>query len=430
MSALETQKTQLNSQGTAFTMLASKLGAVQSALETLTGTNGFSPISATSSNPDAVGVTAESDSIPGTYDVVVSQLAHAQVMASATTYSSPDQVVATGGVLTVAVFGNPPVTLPPNAISGGMTIRQLAEAINSQANSPVNAAIVQVAPGQYRLVLTGRNTGSANAFTVTSTLTGGAGVAFTDTDGDNTYGDSPADLAVAASDAQLTVNNVAVTSATNEVEGAIPGVTLTVIKRDPAAPVLVEISQSSDEAKSQLQAFVTAYNDLISFLGDQNTAAANGDTSIARDGMVRSLKAGLRDALQGEYGVTGGNLSRLSTIGLEFDRGGTISLDATKLSTALSTSYDSVRTLFAGAFTALKSRVNDYAKSGGLIQSAKDRLKDQIVKIDSRLETLQLQLDLRRGALQQEFIAADLAMTQLKAQGSSLQGLGSQYRLF
>ena len=94
-------------------------------------------------------------------------------------------------------------------------------------------------------------------------------------------------------------------------------------------------------------------------------------------------------------------------------------------------SHTSVPTLFeSGVFAAIKAQVDDYAKAGGLIQGAKDRLKDQIVKIDSRLDSMQLQLDLRRMALQQEFIAADLLMTQLNGQGSSLQALGGQYRLF
>jgi len=64
------------------------------------------------------------------------------------------------------------------------------------------------------------------------------------------------------------------------------------------------------------------------------------------------------------------------------------------------------------------------------VQDAKDRLKNQIVKIDSKLDTMELQLDLRRQTLQQEFIAADRLMSQLNGQGSSLQALGGQYRLF
>jgi flagellar hook-associated protein 2 len=311
-----------------------------------------------------------------------------------------------------------------------MTVRQLAAEINAQTNSPVNASVVQAAPGQYRLVFTGRNTGTANAFTVTSSLTGGKGLTFTDTDTDGTYGDTAADLAVVATNAALTVNNVPITSTTNEVVDAIPGVTLTLAEKDASKKVLVQLTESSAAAQADLAGFVKAYNDLMSFMTDQKTAAANGRSNIANDGMVRSLKAGLRSAMQAEYEDAGDDYSRLSTAGIEFEQTGTIKVDAAKLQTALQASTTSVQTLFDQAFAAIKEQVNDYARAGGLIQNVKDRLKDQIGKIDTRLESMQLQLDLRRAALQKEFTMADTLMTQLKGQSSSLQALGGQFRLF
>lgn len=430
MTRLESQKTTLNTQGTAYSTLASKLGALQTSLDSLTDADGFSPFAVASGDADAVGVTATSGGVAGLYSVVVSELARSQVMASTTTYASPDEVIATGGSVSVALFGNPPVQIPPSALTGSMTVRQFADAINAQANSPVTASVVQAAPGQYRLVLTGRNSGTANAFTVTSGLTGGTGLTFTDTDADGTYGDSAADLSVAATNAALTVNNIPITSATNTVEQAVPGVTLTLTKKDATKAVLVEVTESSDAAETELDGFVKAYNALMSFLSDQNSAAADGKSNIARDGMVKSLRAGLRTAMQTEYLAAGADYSRLSTVGVEFEQTGTIKLNASKLSIALKASHTSVQTLFTQAFAAIDAQVTDYAKAGGLIQSAKDRLKDQIVKIDSRLDSMQLQLDLRRMALQKEFTAADLLMTQLKGQSSSLQALNGQYRLF
>jgi flagellar hook-associated protein 2 len=430
MTALETQKTALNTQGTAYTALAGKLGALESALDSLTDADGFSTIAVASGDPEAVGVSTTGGGVAGLYDVRISELARAQVMASATTYTSPDQVVATGGSLSLVLFGNPPIQIPAAGLTGAMTVQELAEAINEQSNSPVTASVIQAAPGQYRLVLTGRTAGTANAFTLTSTLTGGAGLTFTDTNNNSTYGDSAEDLSVVATNAALTVNNIPITSATNTVENAIPGVTLTLSKKDATKSVLVELTESSEAAETELQDLVTSYNDLMLFFTQQNSDAANGKTSIDRNGMVRSLKGGLRSALQAEYVAGGINYSRLSTAGVEFERTGTIKLDATKLTAALKDSPESVRALFTAAFTALKAQVNDYAASGGLIQDAKDRLKDQIVKIDSRLDSMQLQLDLRRAALQQEFTAADLLMTQLKGQGSSLQGFSNQFRLF
>jgi flagellar hook-associated protein 2 len=144
----------------------------------------------------------------------------------------------------------------------------------------------------------------------------------------------------------------------------------------------------------------------------------------------------LTDDMRSEYLEGGSTYNRLSTVGMEFNSDGTIKLDATKLKAAILDNPTSVRKLFVGAtgdagvFGALKQQVEDYTRRGGLVQGAKDRLKDQIVKIDSRLDTMEMQLELRREALQKEFIAADQIMTQLNSQGSSLQALGGQYRLF
>jgi flagellar capping protein FliD len=46
-------------------------------------------------------------------------------------------------------------------------------------------------------------------------------------------------------------------------------VTLTLTKKDPTKTVLVEVTESADEAKSQLDGFVKAYNDLMSFITEQ-----------------------------------------------------------------------------------------------------------------------------------------------------------------
>ena len=146
---IEAQKATLQAQNSAFSTLATKLGALKTAAADLASSDNTSRVSATSSDPAAVGISTSSASVTGRYDVVVTELARAQVMTSATTFDSLDAVVATSGVITLARLGNPPIDI---TIGAGMTLEEIADAINRARGSPVNASVVQVVPGQYRLV--------------------------------------------------------------------------------------------------------------------------------------------------------------------------------------------------------------------------------------------------------------------------------------
>jgi Arc/MetJ family transcription regulator len=57
-------------------------------------------------------------------------------------------------------------------------------------------------------------------------------------------------------------------------------------------------------------------------------------------------------------------------------------------------------------------------------------LSQQVTALNGRIDDLTNRLALRRTALQKEYMAADLAMTQLKNDVSSLSSLSGQYRLF
>src|SRR2546425_876012 len=265
INTLAAQKKALETQNTAFGTFASKLGSFQTAVEGLAKVDSLANLSATSSDTTAVGVATTSGTVEGTYDVVVNELAKAQVTASTSTYSSLDSVAATSGTLSLLKSGNPPVDI---VVTGSMTIKQLAEAINAKADAPVTASVVQAAPGQYRLVLTGKSTGAANAFTMTSSLTGGQGsvgaltnqpLTFTDTDSDGVYGDSDADNSQKAVDAALTVNNLSITSSTNTVENVVPGVTLTLLKKDQTKTISVGVTRANDASADVLNKFLNAY---------------------------------------------------------------------------------------------------------------------------------------------------------------------------
>ena len=425
LTRLETQKTTFKGQETAFATLATKLGALKTAGETLAEADGLAVLKSTSSDTTAVGVSATTGTLEGSYAVAVTDLARAQVLTSSSTYDSLTDVVATSGTIRFTKSGGTPVDL---VIGASTTLEDLAEQINALDDSPVKAAVVQVSPGQYKLAFTSADTGTANGFTVefAGALAGGEGLTFTDSNANQIYGEGAPENAQTALDATLTVNGIPITSSTNTIASAIPGVTLSLLKANSTATV--SVTRDEDASIDNIKKFVTAYNDIITFLKDQNTASLAGKASIARDPMVTGFRNQLRQTLLGQYGA--GSVTRLPGVGIGFDIAGKMVLDEKVLKNALVADQDDVQSLFSSAFTSLNTMIEGYTEVDGLLASTRERLDTQVKNIDTRLMALERNLELRRRTLQQEFIAADMAISQLNSQGGSLAGLANQFRLF
>ncbi len=429
LTRLDTQKKALETQKTLFGTLSTKLSALKTASDALKGEGSLGILKATSSGA-GVEVSAANGSNTGTYNLQVTALARAQVLASGT-FNSLDDVVATGGAVTITSATGGPVIVP---VTGSMTIQELAEAINDDNDSPISAAVVQSAPGVYRMVLTGKGTGDANAFSLTHTLSGGVGLTFADADGNQVYGDLAADNTQSARNASFTVNGLPIESTTNVVQDVVPGVTLTLRTEDPAKTVVVEVTRDDAAAKAKVTAFIDAYNAVASFYDEQQTAAVGGKPSIGRDPIFRGFRNNMREALQEDY--AGGAFTKLAAIGLGFDRTGKLTLDEKIFASALADDPDAVQDLMAGAngdggaFAGISNVIESYTTSGGLIADMRDRITEQVKAMTNRLDQMEQRLAFRRATLQREFTAADNAMTQLNSQGNSLSALSNQYRLF
>ena len=415
LQALQAKQNALQATDSTFGQLATKLDALRTASGDLSNSSTLNTYAATSSDATALTVSASSSAIAGRYEVQVNELARAQVTVSST--FAPDTnttVVATGGSLTI---GAEQVTL-----AGSVTLQQLAAAINADTNSPASASIIATQPGQYRLVLTSRSTGQANAFTMTNQLTAGT-IAFADADNNGVSGDTASDNAVNATDASVLINNIAVTSTSNTLDSAIPGVTLTLQQKDPTKTVVVTVDRDDDNLANRVDAFVASFNDLVKFADQQATASNNGTVgAIGRDSVLRGLRSSLRDALLGAHGT--GTFTRLAEIGLGFTRTGELTLDRSRLTEALNSDPTAVQALFAdattGAFGSINSLLDDYTDAGGFLPDARTRLSDELSRVGRQMDDMSARLAIRRAALQQEFTAADQAMTQLNSQKSSL----------
>ena len=402
LTALEDRQKALRSQITTFDTLGSNVSALRSAADDLGDLSSLSTISGLSSD-NAVSVTTSAGAAAGHFDVIVEELARAQVTVS--TSSAIDRnttVVAGAGTLTI---GGVDVVL-----TGDVTLQGLADAINATDDIGVTAAVLRTGPSTYRLALTSDETGADHAFAIASSP--GFGVTF----GTN---------AVEASDAAILFNNVSITSASNAFEDIMPGVTLTVSAADAEKTISVDLAPDATGLATKVQAFVDAYNALAKFANAQRVSAGDGG-SIGREPALRQLRNALRTELLGAHGSE--IFTRLAEVGVEFTQAGTLEINRSVFDQAVAAHGEEVRTLFAGpggVFPSIETILNDFTGATGVISGAKERLNRQIASMDTQISSMQVRLALQRSALQREFAEADAAMAKLNGQSGSLASFGS-----
>ena len=422
LTALQNRQNAVQSQIANLAKLTAKSSALQSAAAALSTSSTIASFSATSTSSSNVAVSATSGGVAGHYDVIVNELAHAQVMASAS--SAPDAnttAVATGGSMTI----NGQIV----AVTQPATLQQLADAINAKEGIGVTASVIQSGANSFRLVLTANSSGTASAFTVTNALLDGvnpSSVSFTDDDGDGVSGDSVLDNAVNATDASVLINNILVTSASNTLTSVIAGATLTVLKKDAATTIGIDVAADTSALRTKLNTFVAAYNSLAAFTSAQKSSAGNGDpTSIGRDPLLGQLRNSLRSSLASEYDA-GGAFTYLSQIGVEFTQSGTLQMNNTLFASATADGGAKLAKLLVGttgtpgAFASINTLMTQYTQTSGLLAASQALRASQVSRLTDQIGKMQDRLALQRASLQREFAAADAAMTSLKNQSSAL----------
>ena len=174
------------------------------------------------------------------------------------------------GSISIGIGGGTAQTI--NLSSSGETLQQLADAINDPTTgiSGVTASVVTNNDGSQSLSLESQTAGSAGTLAVTSSIT----------DPVTHLGYT---AAVAGADAQLTVDGVSLTSASNTVTGLIPGLTFQLLAPSAAESgggleqVQVVIGNDTTDVKSTLNQFVSDYNSLISAVNTQEGKDSSGN---------------------------------------------------------------------------------------------------------------------------------------------------------
>lgn len=336
----------LQSEDTALTGIGTDLSALSTALQSLTDFQGtFSAKEGSSSNTAVLALTnATSTAVAGGHTVVIGQLAQTYSYASAdlTATDTLSGSLTIGGT-TITISDGTAVDGNGNTIPANNTLSSLASYINS-GNYGVQASMVTDSSGS-RLALVSETNGGSGAVAINSS-------SLTDS---TTSQNIAITQAQKGQDAQISVDGISMTSASNTVTSAIPGVTIQLLDTS-AAPVQVEITNNNSSVEAAVSTFVSAYNKVI---GDLNTQEGSDSSGKPEPLFGNPAIALLQQQLQAAVNFTqsSGAITSLSQLGITASTGydGTLSLDTSKLDSALNSNYQDAMNLFQsnGSYTSL-----------------------------------------------------------------------------
>jgi flagellar hook-associated protein 2 len=319
----QTQLTALQAQDTVFSSLGTDLSTLTTSLQALTDAEGvFSEMEGSSSDTDALSLTsAGTGAVAGSHTITATQLAQTSSYVSSAITNASDtlsgSVTIQGTTFTVDSSDN--------------TLATLSAAINS-ADVGVTASVLTDSSGS-RLSLVSGTSGAAGQLTVSASLA------------DASSGNSSVTFQTGETgqDAILTVDGVSITSPSNTVTNAIPGVTFQLLSASSTNPVPVQVQITNDttDIGTAMSSFVSAYNAVITDINTQegNDSSGNPEPLFGNPTMAL-LQSGLTGSLF--TGAASGSITNITQLGLSVNDDGTLTLDADTLDSALNSNFSDV----------------------------------------------------------------------------------------
>jgi flagellar hook-associated protein 2 len=357
---LQGQEAQQQFTLSAWGTLQSSLSSLQTTLSSLQQISTLNNRVAQFSNSALASASVSANAPLGTYNLSNVVQAQAQSLYSQDFSSSTNQTVGTGTLQIQVGSGTATSVTIDNTDN---TLTGIAAAINN-AGAGVSAAVVYDGTG-YRLTLQSANTGTSNAFTVTASGATGSLAALSYSAATSASSSGMVE-SVVAQNASVTINGLPVTSSSNTVSGAIPGVTLNLLASSGSTQLTV--TNDSTDFVTAVQAFVTSYNTAMGTINNltslNSTATSGGSGSpgpgpLIGDANLTQLRTQLLGVIssQGIGDTSGSSFTSLASVGINLDQDGTISLDTSALSGALSLDYNGVAGLFGQVGTASSANV-------------------------------------------------------------------------
>lgn len=434
----------INTKSQAWTDISTRLSNLTSKLDVLQDEATYQTKKVTSSDDTIATISGTSDSMEGSYDLVVKQLATASKItgdvvskADGTTKISTKDALGYSGKLTItngATDGSDTALTVEIDVKATDSLKDIANAINN-AKDPSDS--------------TGTKGAGLKATIVNNQL-----VVTSEEMGDRTLtigGDLKDSLGFKASQtkrgqsAEFTLDGIPMKRNSNNPTDVVDGVTFNFKKADASKPITLSLTNDTDKELSAVKDFVSQYNSVMSFLSEKMdvgdpSKSDNTTGALAGDSTLISLQSKLQSTVLGGKSVNGVSAS---TLGLSVDRNGTLSLDESKFKAQLAKNPNAVKDFFfvdtsskystekngTGYTADFKAVLDRYTstKSGseGVISLRKSSYQSEIKDYNKQIERITEQIATKRARYVTMFTNLDAAIGNLQSQFSYFQSQNS-----
>ena len=434
----------INTKSQAWTDISTRLSNLTSKLDVLQDEATYQTKKVTSSDDTIATISGTSDSLEGSYDLVVKQLATASKItggvvskADGTTKISTKDALGYSGKLTItngATDGSDTALTVEIDVKATDSLKDIANAINN-AKDPsdstgTKSAGLKATIVNNQLVVSSEEMGD-RTLTIGGDLKDSLGFANSQT----TRGQS----------AKFTLDGIEMERNSNSPTDVVDGVTLNFKKADATKTITLGLTNDTDKELSAVKDFVSQYNSVMSFLSEKMdvgdpSKSDNKTGALAGDSTLISLQSKLQSTVLGGKSVNGVSAS---TLGLSVDRNGTLSLDETKFKAQLAKNPNAVKDFFfvdtstkyaaektgTGYTADFKAVIDRYTstKSGseGVISLRKSSYQSEIKDYNKQIERITEQIATKRARYVTMFTNLDAAIGNLQSQFSYFQSQNS-----
>lgn len=434
----------INTKSQAWTDISTRLSNLTSKLDVLQDEATYQTKKVTSSDDTIATISGTSDSLEGSYDLIVKRLATSSKItggvvskADGTTKISTKDALGYSGKLTItngATDGSDKALTVEINVKATDSLKDIANAINN-AKDPSDSAGTKGAGLKAtivnnQLVVTSEEMGD-RTLTIGGDLKDSLGFK----DSQTKRGQS----------AEFTLDGIEMERNSNSPTDVVDGVTLNFKKADATKTITLGLTNDTDKELSAVKDFVSQYNSVMSFLSEKMdvgdpSKSDNKTGDLAGDSTLISLQSKLQSTVLGGKSVDGVSAS---TLGLSVDRNGTLSLDETKFKAQLAKNPNAVKDFFfkdtstkyatektgTGYTADFKAVIDRYTstKSGseGVISLRKSSYQSEIKDYNKQIERITEQIATKRARYVTMFTNLDTAIGNLQSQFSYFQSQNS-----